>query len=286
VAVSGIHLLLTYRCTYECDHCFLWGSPHQQGTLTLAQIRLLLQQARELGTVEWIYAEGGEPTLVYPVMVEALREAREMGFRTGLVTSCHFAEDVADAALWLRPLAELGLEDLALSSYPYRPGGLPRRYLDSTRAAARSLGLPVQVLDADPVLCKGRAAVKLGPGRASRRPAELTCCPHEQLASPGRLHVGSDGEAQLCQGLSLGNLWQRPLRAVLAAYRPGTHPVVRELLRGGPLELARAEGLQPLGEQYADECHLCYELRDRLRPRYPGILAPVQAYGGLEVGSG
>ena len=25
--LSGLHFLLTYRCVYECDHCFVWGSP-------------------------------------------------------------------------------------------------------------------------------------------------------------------------------------------------------------------------------------------------------------------
>ena len=36
--LSGLHLLLTYQCTFECDHCFVWGSPWQTGTLTLEQI--------------------------------------------------------------------------------------------------------------------------------------------------------------------------------------------------------------------------------------------------------
>ncbi|MBP1704235.1 MAG: Radical domain protein, partial [Chloroflexi bacterium] len=57
--LSGLHILLTYCCNFECDHCFVWGSPQQIGTLTLQQIRQVLYQARETGTVEWIYFEGG-----------------------------------------------------------------------------------------------------------------------------------------------------------------------------------------------------------------------------------
>ncbi len=34
--LTGLHLLLTYRCDSECDHCFAWGGPGQEGTMTLA----------------------------------------------------------------------------------------------------------------------------------------------------------------------------------------------------------------------------------------------------------
>ncbi|HEX9014236.1 MAG TPA: hypothetical protein VF813_11990, partial [Anaerolineaceae bacterium] len=61
--LNSLHLLLTYQCTLECEHCFVWGSPRQTGTMTLPQIRQLLVQAQELGTVTSIYFEGGEPFL-------------------------------------------------------------------------------------------------------------------------------------------------------------------------------------------------------------------------------
>ncbi len=32
--LTGLHLLLTYKCIYECDHCFVWGSPRQTHSLT------------------------------------------------------------------------------------------------------------------------------------------------------------------------------------------------------------------------------------------------------------
>ena len=47
--LSGLHILLTYQCTYECDHCFVWGSPWQKGTLTLEQIEEILDQAKDAG---------------------------------------------------------------------------------------------------------------------------------------------------------------------------------------------------------------------------------------------
>jgi MoaA/NifB/PqqE/SkfB family radical SAM enzyme len=89
--LSGVHLLLTYQCTFECDHCFVWGSPRQKGTMTLQTIRRVLDEAARLGTVDWVYFEGGEPLLFHPVLVRAVDEAVEKGFRVGLVSNAYWA---------------------------------------------------------------------------------------------------------------------------------------------------------------------------------------------------
>ena len=73
--IVALHLLLTYQCNLECDHCFAWGSPWQTGTITLEGIREVLRQAGELGTVEWVYFEGGEPFLFYPILRRGVEEA-------------------------------------------------------------------------------------------------------------------------------------------------------------------------------------------------------------------
>lgn len=67
--LNGLHLLLTYQCTLECDHCFVWGSPWQHGTMTFTIVKQILKQAKDTGTVHSIYFEGGEPFLYYAVLV-------------------------------------------------------------------------------------------------------------------------------------------------------------------------------------------------------------------------
>ncbi|HIE39212.1 MAG TPA: radical SAM protein [Anaerolineales bacterium] len=115
MSLTGLHLLLTYQCNYECDHCFAWGSPSQEGTMTLAQVRDITRQAQELGTVEWIYLEGGEPFLYYPIMVRAAQEAAALGFHVGIVTNDYWATAVEDAVEWLRPFVGI-VDDLTLST--------------------------------------------------------------------------------------------------------------------------------------------------------------------------
>ncbi len=293
--LTGVHLLLTYQCTFECDHCFVWGSPRQEGTMTLETVRRILAQARELGTVEWVYFEGGEPLLFYPVLVRGVLEAAESGFRVGLVSNAYWATSREDAETWLEPLAD-AISDLSLSSDLYHASERVSQDVRNARAAAEDLGIPVDVVSiAQPedgarggtgqlphgesgVMFRGRAAEALA-SRAPHHPwTELTACPHEDLEDPGRLHVDPLGFAHVCQGIALGNVLTESLREICERYEPSSHPICGPLLAGGPAELARLYELRPR-PAYADACHLCDESRRALRFRFPGVLTPDQMYG-------
>ena len=52
IKLTGLHLLITYQCTFECDHCFVWSSPWQSGVMTLGNIRHILAEAKASGTVK------------------------------------------------------------------------------------------------------------------------------------------------------------------------------------------------------------------------------------------
>jgi hypothetical protein len=295
IHLEGIHFLVTYRCTYACDHCFVWGSPDAEGTMTLAQLTSAIDQAAECG-VETVYFEGGEPTLAYPIVLAAAAHARRRGLEWGLVSNCYWATSVEDARVWLAPFVDLGISDLSLSSYAYFVEDADEDRLRNAALAAQELGLPMAVLevgaaacldvpglclgeDVGEIMCKGRAAVELASGRADRPPETLVTCPFEDFAEPGRAHLGCDGELQICQGISAGNVFADGLAAVLLGYDPARRPVIAEIAAGGPWALARAYGHELQCALYADECHLCYEVRSALRERFPEVLAPAQCYG-------
>ncbi len=113
--LTGLHLLLTYQCTFECDHCFVFGSAWQTGTMTIATIQEILKQSKKAGSVEWIYFEGGEPFLYYQTMLAGINEAIKSGFKVGIVTNSYWATSDEDALLWLKPLAGK-VQDLTISS--------------------------------------------------------------------------------------------------------------------------------------------------------------------------
>ena len=295
----GLHLLLTYQCTFECDHCFVWGSPFQSGVMTLDEIFTILYQAKQLGTIEWIYFEGGEPTLYYPVLLKAVQQAKAMGFQVGIVSNSYWATSVEDAVEWLQPLVEAGLDVIELSSDLFHGESMETPESRHGLAAAKQLGLttassisidpptgyrdpgeakPGEPLTGGGVMYRGRAAERLIEGLPRQPWLSFSSCPYEDLANPGRIHLDPLGNLHLCQGVVLGNLFQKPLTQLVARYEPANHPIVGPLLAGGPAELARRYHLEPQ-PGYVDACHMCYTTRQALRPRFPEQLGPDQMYG-------
>ncbi len=295
--LTGIHFLLTYRCTYECDHCFLFGSPSAEGTFTYAQVRQVLGEAARLGTVRRVYFEGGESMLFYPLLIASIKEARKLGFEVGIVTNAYFATSVEDAELWLEPLRELGIADLSISDDAFHSGDGESPAKRATRAAHK-LGLPAATICIDKptviattgqgekgepvvggdVMFRGRAAEVLTQGLPTRPWDTFAECPHERLDRPGRVHVDAFGHVQLCQGLSMGNMWETPLSTLVKRYSAAAHPIAGPLLKGGPARLAKEYNVAH-ADGYVDACHLCYKVRQALIDQFPQYLAPKQVYG-------
>jgi len=296
VKITGLHLLLTYLCTAECDNCFVWGCPWQSGTMTLEDIGKILDQAEELGTVRSIYFEGGEPFLFYAVMLAGIRMAHERGFQIGVVTNSYWATSEQDALEWLRPFEGL-ISDLSISSDLFHADEEMSAQARFAQAAAKMLGIPTGVIsigqpdskDAahaegqlptgeSQVMCRGRASSTLVDRLRLSSWDQFNECPFEDLRDPGRVHIDPLGHLHICQGISLGSLFQEPLKDICANYDPDTHAITGPLLAGGPAELVRRYDLD-LRESYVDACHLCYLARVALRDRFPDILTPDQMYG-------
>jgi hypothetical protein len=297
--LSGLHFLLTYQCTFECDHCFAWGGPRQSGTMTLEIIRYGLREARETGTIQSVFFEGGEPFLYYSVLLNGIKEAVKMGFSTGIVTNCFWANSEEDALANLEPFAGL-IGSLSISTDLFHFNEKVSRQANFAQSAAKKLGIAVGVLSiAQPgakdgvqsegqlptgesaVMFRGRAVEKLAP-KAPKAPwLQFERCPHENLHEPGRVHLDCFGNLHICQGLVIGNIFQTPLKEICKSYDPEHHPVLAPLVQGGPSQLTRLFHLHH-AEQYADACHLCYESRQALRSQYPTTLTPDQMYGIMD----
>lgn len=296
--LRGLHLLLTYRCTGECDHCFVHSSPRAEAAMPLAMAINAVQQAHDLGTVREIYLEGGEPFLHFPIMVEVIRHAAGLGMETGIVTNGYFATTVEDAEVWLKPLREAGLTSVSVSDDTFHSDPLQGETPAArTAEACRRLGIDVGTIciapaqgipddkrKGDPIVggdvrFRGRAAEKLVNDELPRRLWDsFRECPDEDFEEIGRLHLDPFGYLYPCQGVVVGNLTKDTLTSVVRDYRPAAHPIIGPLIAGGPAELVRHYDL-PLREKYVDACHLCYLARQMLRERFPAHLAPPQVYG-------
>lgn len=192
----------------------------------------------------------------------------------------------------------MNLADLSVSDDEFHRLDKNDRRADFAGQAAQQLGIPTGTICIEPpsvsrqadegqrgkpvvggsVLFKGRAAEKLTAGLPVRPAEELTTCPHEDLLSPERVHVDAYGNVHLCQGLSMGNIWEKPLPDLVRGYDAQKHPIAGPLIRGGPIRLVTEYGLEMSGG-YVDECHLCYMARKSLLLRFPQYLAPKESYG-------
>ncbi len=55
MTLSAAHILLTYRCTDACGHCFVYGGPHQRATFTVGRLSRFIEQLRRIRSLRWVY---------------------------------------------------------------------------------------------------------------------------------------------------------------------------------------------------------------------------------------
>ncbi|WDP84756.1 MAG: 4Fe-4S cluster-binding domain-containing protein [Desulfobacter sp.] len=295
--ITGLHILLTYACTYACDHCFLFCSPERSGVFTLNQLKGLVQEAQDLKHIQSISFEGGEPFLYYGLLHEGIRRVTNAGFETAVETNCYWATGVEDAKLWLGPLQEAGLKTIEPGDDSFHHDDTRTTPGQIAAQAAKALGMNVNKIciekpswvppkgqaKGEPIYAggpklRGRAVETLVKDLPTRPWTELTKCKKENLKNPGRVHIDPFGNVHLCQGLSMGNYLDTSLAEVLGNYDPKTHPVCGPLAFGGPAALAEQYSLDH-ADRYVDECHFCSDLCKLLADRFPNELTPRQTFG-------
>lgn len=279
-SLSGVHFLITYGCSAECDHCFIWGSPGRRSAMTPDQIDDFLQQIAALRTVTGVCGEGGESFTEYDLLLQFLRRATALGLAAGALTNASWVKSAAQAERRVGELVAAGMVNVGVSTDQWHRRHVPVTRVDTLLGVCAKAGLEAARMETPPdgVMYRGRAAERLAPSMPTRPAEELASCLHEQLGAPSRVHLDCYGFLHLCQGLTLGRL---PIADAVAGYDPESHPIVRLLLNGGPYALGRyaADLGFEMAPGYVDACHLCYRAREFLRPRFPDLLAPDEMYG-------
>jgi hypothetical protein len=267
---------------------------------TLKQIRNILTESKKLGTVNYVAIEGGEPFLYYPIMIKTVKKAVNLGFHVEILSNCYWATCPEDAIEWLIPIAKAKNIELSLSSDFYHGESWEIEEVKNAVKAANDLKMKVGVIavkykdtevpcpnniegakmDSWELMYRGRAFSKLTE-KANKKPwSEFTKCPYENFANQERIHIDPLGYIHVCQGISIGNAWQKPFSKIIEEYNPYENPILEPLVRGGPVALVEKFSLSH-DEVYADACHFCSAARLMLRNKYPDILVPDQMYGEI-----
>ena len=279
-SLTGVHFLITYGCSAECEHCFIWGTPRREAAMTAKQVEAFLDEVAAMGTVTGVCAEGGEAFLRYDVVLQLARGATARGLNMSALTNASWAISREVAERRVAELMAAGLTSLGISTDEWHRALVPLERVETLLAVCEAAGLAANRMETclEGVMFRGRAAERLAHLAPPKPAQELTRCPHETLAAPSRVHLDCYGRLHLCQGLCVG---AGSITEAWAGYDPTTHPIVRLLLEGGPYALARfavARGFE-LQEGYADACHLCYRARRFLRGEFAEVLGPEEMYG-------
>jgi hypothetical protein len=234
-------------------------------------------------------------------VVKTLQEAVNLGFSVEILSNCYWATSSEDAIEWLHPIAAARNVKLSLSSDLYHGESWEIEEVRNAVKAANALNIKAGVIsvkhpevqvpnsseiegakvDFWELMHRGRAFSKLTE-KTSRKPwREFTKCPYEDFVKQERVHIDPFGYVHVCQGISIGNAWQKPFSKIIEDYNPYENPILEPLIRGGPVALIERFSLSH-DEGYADACHLCFAARFMLRNKYPDILTPKQMYGEIE----
>jgi organic radical activating enzyme len=298
--LTSLHILLTYRCPLRCKHCYVFGDPRATGTFTTSQVRTLLYQAAGLKHLPHIIFEGGEPFSVFPLLLNGIRQARRLGFEVSVITNGFFARDVASAKNFLRPLKSLEVAQLWVSDDNFHYRSEKNSPARQASQAAEALEIAVQRISVREALedeeqfvgkpvsgtsmipahleIRGRAAENYTGGKPEKPWEVFTHCPLPHLDLPEKLYIDAYGNLQVCQGITIGNIWEIPLPELVASFLPAGHSIWHLLLEGGPALLAEVFKIEH-SHGYLQSCHLCYCVRRKLLNRFPNWLAPRQVYG-------
>jgi len=137
-----------------------------------------------------------------------------------------------------------------------------------------------------PVLFSGRAAHKLAPLVSQDRGVPHEVCDtvpwwdHGSQNTLEFLVLDPEGYVSKECGIAIGQVRTQSVREILESFCPERHPILSVLIHKGPIGLveeAAKEGFI-LRSNYADKCHLCQEVREALRNRYPSYLVPEHHY--------
>jgi hypothetical protein len=295
--LTSVHILLTYSCPLRCDHCFVFASPQATGKVSPARVSHILEQALSVKSIEWVIFEGGEPFLVYPLLLTCVKHARKLGFKVGVITNGYFGRSEEAAIRYLKPLAALGLDRIYVSNdrfhYKNTIDSPAKRVIDAaikigiptTRLMISESASPIQNQDLEslfveetyPLLMVGRADEKIHLDQPLSDWRSFTSCPFKELQDPDTIFIDPLGNTQICQGISIGNIWEDTLPNLMEKFEIDSHPIYGPIVHFGPKGLADEYRVIPL-QEYQNACQLCYAVRRLLLSQFPEYLSPPQVY--------
>ncbi|MFX1594015.1 MAG: radical SAM protein [Promethearchaeota archaeon] len=313
--IPFLTFLISYKCTNECKHCAIPGSPNQDETsMELGDVKKYLEDVTANYIVDEVGFFGGEPLLNLDLLISLIEEVKRYDIpKIGLPTNGYWGKDEKIAKSYALKLKEAGLNTIGFSVDTFHQEFVPLDAVKRAMKAAHEVGIEqiysmTQNLGPDNInnlineenkkiteviykefeFCQVINSELQVRGRAAKSLAEyfsMTTIPSDKclIFKVPMFMIDPNGWVfhQLCHGICIGNAKEKSLSEIIREFNYRKHPIIGKVVaKGGPqnlLEIAIEKGYKPQNG-YADKCHLCFSTRNFLRPFYPNILEPPNVY--------
>lgn len=277
-----------------------------------------MEELTKLQPLESVWVHGGEPFLYFECLEQIIREAKKLHIpQRGVITNSFWANNEKNTGKKLKRLKKVGLTAITFSYDFFHQEFIHLEYVRNALACAVDLKFENIFIDSYfvdsistenyfnqitktnleilgeienveyhklPMSIEGRGTdlieyVKLNADIPSGK-CPLPFWIGGDLKNPDTIEIDCEGNVTLCPGICIGNTKIQSLRKIIQDYDVNKHTILSIIWKEGPiglLKIAEKSGFKQ-NQQFANECHLCYELRKFLQPNFPFLLAPKEIY--------
>jgi len=141
--IPFLTFLISYKCTNECKHCAIPGSPNQDDILMeLDDVKRYLEDVTANFLVDEVGFFGGEPLLHLDLLISLIEEVKRYEIlHIGLPTNGFWGKNDSTAKKYALKLKEAGLNTIGFSIDTFHQEFVPLDVVKRAMKAAHEVGI-------------------------------------------------------------------------------------------------------------------------------------------------
>jgi len=122
---TDLGIILSYKCQSACKHCLYNCGPTWQDWMSLETLEEALQATRAWGHRFQVHLTGGEPFLNFPLLLQGVQLAAQLGIPRYVETNAGWCLSESDVVEKFVTLREAGLNAILISCSPFHAEKIP-----------------------------------------------------------------------------------------------------------------------------------------------------------------